>query len=79
MRGRNVEWELKPDPGTNKFSWNQVHAGVLMDIRQELRTLNALLGCHRFMAVPTTLKEIRAAVRRLPVRGKKARPKRGRR
>lgn len=77
--GRDVEWRLTPEDGDNTYSWTQVKVGVLMDIRAELRKLNALLGCHRFVAVPTTLKEIRAAVRRLPVPRKKRRSRRRRR
>jgi len=54
-QGRNVECE-------NRFSWDQIHAGILagilMDIRDELCKLNRLLGCPNFLDVPHILRRI---------------------
>ena len=40
---RNIDWAT-PDKG---FEWDHVAIEVLMDIRQELKDLNATLRCHR--------------------------------
>ena len=36
----------------NGASWNQVHAALAMDIRDELKQLNHLLACPNFTAIP---------------------------
>jgi hypothetical protein len=57
----NVEWTT-PASG---WTWDHVALEVLMDIRAELQKLNALLHCHNFTGIPTTLRSIRKA---MPVR-----------
>lgn len=52
----NQEW-LTPD---HMFEWQHVGIEVLMDIRSELRALNALLHCPNFVAIPTILRQVRA-------------------
>lgn len=42
----------------NVITWEKVPIAVLMDIRAELQTLNRLLGCSNFVAVPTILRSI---------------------
>ena len=39
----NGEWNTPDKP----FTWEHATIEVLMDIRAELRTLNATLGCYR--------------------------------
>jgi hypothetical protein len=53
----NVDWDLST-PSGNIASWEQVSIAVLMDIRRELRTLNALLACPNFATIPRTLRII---------------------
>lgn len=47
-------------------SWPPEYAAlaVLQDIRDELRTLNELLACPRFLAIPTHLDAIRRNTRK---------------
>lgn len=41
-------------------SWERVNLAVLMDLRDELQKLNALLGCRNFTEIPQTLRRISA-------------------
>lgn len=52
----NVDWNVQEN-GEN-ITWERVPIAVLMDIRAELQTLNRLLGCSNFIAVPTILRGI---------------------
>lgn len=61
VRQRNVAWE-PPN------YWQYVHLQILMDIREEMQRLNALLACRNFTDIPTTL---RAIERKIPPRKKK--------
>lgn len=64
MRRRaNVTWEIPQN-----FTWEHVQVELLMDIRQELRELNALLHCSNFTGIPTTL---RCISRKIPSRRNK--------
>jgi len=56
-RRANVDWEL-PDKGS--LTIEQAELAVLMDIREQLRALNRLLGCENFIAIPRVLREIRS-------------------
>lgn len=55
MRHENVNWEL-PE---KLVSWEQVNTAILMDIRDELRTLNRVFQCSNFLRIPSVLNEIR--------------------
>lgn len=57
-RGKNLNWQIAPN-ALGGWSWEGANLAVLMDIRDELQTLNRLLGCVNFMRIPLTLKEIR--------------------
>jgi hypothetical protein len=72
-RFKDLEWSLPGDDSTAGVSVpsDVVHSALLMDIRDELRRLNRLLGCTNFLDVPRTLRDIRTAVRRLPARPRK--------
>lgn len=67
-RHANVQWNLpegKPSGGTTVHSYEAIHSALLMDIRDELQKLNALLHCPNFVGIPTTLTTIS---RKMPVR-----------
>ena len=57
-RHRNESWLLKTN-ADGTVSATEVHIAVLMDIRDELQTLNRLLGCPNFIAVPGLLLDIK--------------------
>lgn len=54
----NIDWLMSWEPATNSFSANVIQCILLQEIREELKTLNRLLGCSRFTAIPTRLQEI---------------------
>lgn len=61
-RHKNMAVDL-PEPergrdGTKRHSWETIHTALLMDIRDELQTLNRLLGCRNFIGIPDTLHRI---------------------
>jgi hypothetical protein len=43
-RYKNTDWDL---PEGRVGTWEQAQVAILMDIRDELKTLNATLGCWR--------------------------------
>jgi hypothetical protein len=57
-RHKNKNWNVGPIVGHP--SWDQVRAALLMDIRDELKRLNALLYCGNFQNIPSILRRIRA-------------------
>lgn len=57
----NVDWETP-----ESFGWDHVLIEVLMDVREELRKLNAVLACPNFLEIPQTLRTIRKHTGRLP-------------
>ena len=59
QRRKNVSWKVAAIDGCVP-TWERASIAVLMDIRDELQTLNGLLSCQHFMAIPRTLKQIRA-------------------
>jgi hypothetical protein len=69
--GRDETRGLQFKVSTNADStWPDVkaHTVLLMDIRDELVKLNALLHCQNFQNIPATLRSIRRA---MPVRRKR--------
>jgi hypothetical protein len=72
-RHKDVEWNLtKEDLPGNRFRTTNPEdrvVAVLMDIRDEMKELNALLHCHNFTGIPATLRSIR---RKLPTAKKGA-------
>lgn len=64
VRHKDRDWSDAP----NTFEYGAVR--VLMDIRDELKKLNAVFGCQNFQAIPRKLDAIR---RQLPTPKKKAR------
>ena len=53
-RHANLNWTL-PD---KLQEWGQVNAALLMDIRDELRKLNAVLACQNFQDIPRILRRV---------------------
>ena len=56
-RKKNIQWTL-PTNSDGTTSWDGVKVAVLMDIRDELQHLNALLGCKNFTRIPLALAQI---------------------
>jgi hypothetical protein len=52
---RNGDWTITPDKETGRYSWDQVKAALLMDIRDELRRLNRVFACSNFLAIPSKI------------------------
>lgn len=71
-RFKNVQWGLPGKDTDPTVPWEVIRTALLMDIRDELQELNATMRCSNTRSIPTTLREIRAAVRRLPVRKRRA-------
>lgn len=73
-RHKDTYWNLPEgtcgNNGSSSHSWESIHAALLMDIRDELKSLNSLLHCHNFTGIPTTLRSIRRA---MPPQKKKVR------
>ena len=54
-----VDWDLDHCPGTpNRWLPDRITLILLQEIRDELKTLNALLGCRNFTDIPATLRTI---------------------
>ena len=61
-RHAGVIWNLTQKgggPDGNEYGYGTIHAALLMDIRDELKLLNALLTCRNFTGIPATLRAIR--------------------
>lgn len=52
-RRKDYDWSGAPDNYTNGAQLR-----ILMDIRDELKSLNALLHCGNFVGIPATLRRI---------------------
>lgn len=62
-RHAGTVWNLREEGGGSKknvYGYGTIHSAILMDIRDELQKLNALLGCRNFIGIPATLRGIRA-------------------
>lgn len=58
MRHKNVNWDLPTSSTGSIETWDAVKVAVLMDLRDELQKLNALLYCGNFIGIPGVLREI---------------------
>ena len=56
-RHKDVDWTM-PDRMSDG-TWEQVGIIVLMDIRDELKLLNAMLRCPNFQQIPAKLEAIK--------------------
>lgn len=57
-RRRNENWSVANTDG-NVPTWERVSIAVLMDIRDELQTLNRVFQCTNFLRIPYQLDMIR--------------------
>ena len=57
-RHKDCNWDLPDREASGKYSWDTVKTSILMDIRDELKRLNARLNCPHFLAIPATLNRI---------------------
>lgn len=72
QRYKDQQWMISP--GTSgTVSWEAVHAAILMDLRDELKKLNALLHCYNFTAIPGILRDVARNTTPKKRRRKKAR------
>lgn len=55
-RYKNIDWTL-PNEGIG--TWERVQVAILMDIRDELQSLNSLLHCPNFVAMPRLLRDVK--------------------
>lgn len=61
---RNSIWQVNTNSSGQVGSWAEVQACLLMDIREELQTLNRLLHCTNFTAIPHKLDRIERNTRK---------------
>jgi hypothetical protein len=54
---KDWNWQLTRD-SLGKYTWEQCHAAILMDIRDELKRMNNILQCPNFIAIPSKLDRI---------------------
>lgn len=68
-RDKDRDWTA-----VKSFPYDWQHAPqicVLQDIRDELKRLNGLLNCSRFVGIPSTLNGIRRDIAKLKKKGEK--------
>ena len=61
-RHKDQNWSLpdgyKQSDGSRTHSWESIQVSLLMDLRDELKSLNRLLHCSNFIAIPRKLDRI---------------------
>lgn len=57
-RCKDYNWKVSDDGGVHSRSVQHAQLAVLMDIRDELKELNATLACHNTRAIPGFLRRI---------------------
>lgn len=65
-RYKNVQWRLPGNEHDANVNNDVVKQALLMDIRDELQTLNNVFRCSNFLSIPRVLKDIRARTGRIP-------------
>lgn len=55
---KDCDWSLTPEPDGKSYTIPRTQAAVLMDIRDELQSLNKLLGCYNCVDIPNILRRI---------------------
>lgn len=77
-RHKDTQWNLpdgtKQSTGSKTHAWESIHAAILMDIRDELKALNATLGCFRVRRMSDDIRRIDNRLQKhMPLgRGRKA-------
>lgn len=68
----DCSWET---PAGAEFRWEHVAIEVMMDIREELKRLNATLSCYRVSRMSDDINRLeRRVARRYPLKPRKAKP-----
>lgn len=57
-RKKNANWNVVTDEGVCFERYDYSTLAVLMDIRDELQALNAVLHCHNFLRIPSVLDQV---------------------
>jgi hypothetical protein len=57
-RHANKQWNLREISSGNTLPPAEIELALLMDIRDELQKLNALLHCGNFLSIPHKLERI---------------------
>lgn len=74
QRHKDARWIIQYNADGN-LTWAEVQTAVLMDIRDELKRLNAAIWCPNFQAIPTTLRRISRHVAKPRRKPKPRRPR----
>jgi hypothetical protein len=61
-RFKDNNWDLPSTADGRARDWDAARLAVLMDIRDELKNLNRVLGCPNFLDIPKTLRSIRRKI-----------------
>ena len=72
-RQKDAEW-LPAEPDGTVPTWERASIAVLMDIRDELKRLNAAIYCPKFLAIPRVLRRISANTTKPRHKKRKGRP-----
>lgn len=74
-RFKNNRWNVGGDDTPGKVvspNMEGAQLAVLMDIRDELQSLNSIFGCYNFTTLPNVIKTIRANTGRIPKQPRKS-------
>ena len=71
-RRKNIDWTLEASP--KPPGMDGARLAVLMDIRDELQTLNGILNCRNFLRIPYVLDEIKRNTTKRKYNRKKVTP-----
>lgn len=67
QRRANANWNIYGSKGYQEpwsaATYDSMHLAVLMDIRDQLQRLNATLNCPNALAIPSLLRDIKAALK----------------
>lgn len=63
-RRKGENWNPAREDGS--ITWDRVDTALLMDIRDELQTLNRLLACRNFVGIPASLRAIQRNTKKEP-------------
>lgn len=57
-RFKDQNYNFHPSNTGGMQTWEQAQAALLMDLRDELKAMNAILHCANFLQIPHTLNSI---------------------
>lgn len=62
-RHKDSQWDLpegvKGENGVTHHRWESIQTAVLMDIRDELKSINSILHCSNFLEIPRMLRALK--------------------